>query len=228
MLASRLMDRVRVSTAEGYSLWAASYDAYPNGLVWIEEPIVRALVGDVAGKRVLDAGCGTGRHLGWLIAQGAAAIGVDPSEAMLHVAREKHAGAELLVGSLASLPVPEASFDVVLNALVLEHVEALDRAFAELARPLRRDGRLVVSVYHPFFLLKGVPPHFVHGEHGVEYELPSHVHLVSDYLRALRGAGLALDQLVEPIVDDALIATYPRFEKHRGHPLAIVLAATRA
>ena len=61
------MERIKVSTLDGYAKWADSYDAYPNGLIKIEEPIVRALLGDVGGKRVLDAGCGTGRHTRWLV-----------------------------------------------------------------------------------------------------------------------------------------------------------------
>jgi hypothetical protein len=57
--------------------------------------------------------------------------------------------------------------------------------------------------------------------------MPSHVHLVSDYVRAVRNAGLVLEELLEPIVDDALVAALPNFVKHRGHPLAVIFRATR-
>jgi hypothetical protein len=62
----------------------------------------------------------------------------------------------------------------------------------------------------------------------VEYELPAHVHLPSDYVGAVRLAGLTLEQLAEPLVDDALAARLPRMAKHRGHPLAILLQARKA
>ncbi len=221
------MERIRVSTAVGYERWADSYDSYPNGLIRIEEPIVRRLCGDVAGRRVLDAGCGTGRHTRWLADQGARVIGVDPSAAMLSVARTKCPEVEFVEATFAALPMPDGSFDLVLDALVLEHLLDVAAPIAELARVLASTGRLVVSVFHPFFLLKGVPPHFTHPD-GVEYELPSHVHLVSDYLSALRGAGLELEDLLEPIVDDALVEALPNFAKHRGHPLAIIFSARKS
>lgn len=221
------MERLAVSVAEGYALWAPVYDASPNGLIWLEQPIVRRMLGDVRGLDVLDSGCGTGRHTIWLHEQGARVVGADASEEMLAVARSKCPELPLVRAALDALPFQAASFDVALNALVLEHVADLTAAIGALARVLRPGARLVVSVFHPFFLFKGVRPHFEHPGHGVEYELPSHVHLVADYLRALRAHHLDLDELEEPRVDDALIAALPRFDKHRGHPLAIVLSATK-
>ncbi len=220
-------ERVKVSTAEGYDKWAASYDAHPNGLIKIEEPIVRRLLGDVTGKRVLDVGCGTGRHTAWLAQQGARVIGVDPSAAMLAKARDKCPGVELVEGTFDTLP--SGPFDLVVDALVLEHLPEVTTPIAAMAKVLASGGELVVSVYHPFFLLKGVPPHFpaTDGTGTIEYGMPGHVHLVSDYVRAVRAARLELEELVEPIVDDALIAVQPNFHKHRGHPLAVIFKARK-
>jgi 2-polyprenyl-3-methyl-5-hydroxy-6-metoxy-1,4-benzoquinol methylase len=221
------MERRRVSVDEGYSKWAASYDAFENGLIILEEPLIRELIGDVRGKRVLDAGCGTGRHARWMAAAGGRVQAVDPTDAMRAIAEERCRGLDVDVarGDLTSLP--DGPFDVVLCALMLEHVADLGAAVAELAKRVGAGGALVVSVYHPFFLLKGVPPHFLHAD-GVEYELPAHVHLPSDYLRALRLSGLALEEFLEPLVDAALVARLPNFAKHEGHPLAILLRARRA
>jgi SAM-dependent methyltransferase len=219
------MERVKVSTADGYDKWAESYDTHPNGLIKIEEPIVRRLLGDVSGKRVLDVGCGTGRHTAWLAAQGARVTGVDPSPAMLDRARAKTTGCDFIEGTFANLP--KGPFDLVLDALVLEHLPEVASPIAAMARVLVPGGRLVVSVYHPFFLLKGVPPHFPHAD-GLEYEMPAHVHLVSDYVHAIRAAGLELEQLLEPLVDDALIAVQPNFHKHRGYPLAVIFSARKS
>lgn len=220
------MERIKVSTLDGYAKWAGSYDSYPNGLIKIEEPIVRGMLGEVAGKRVLDAGCGTGRHTKWLAERGAHVTGVDPSPEMIAIAREKCPQAEFLAGTFEPLPVPDALFDLALNALVLEHLPEVAGPIAELARVVVPGGSIVVSVFHPFFVLRGIPAHFK-AEDSVEYEMPSHVHLVSDYVRAVKRAGLFLEDLVEPIVDDAIIAALPNFEKHRGHPLAVIFRATK-
>lgn len=236
--------RQRVSTDEGYSRWAREYDDYPNPLIMIEEPIVRALVetslGATQGRRVLEVACGTGRHTLWLAKMSSAPVitAVEPNREMLAIARAK--ASELaassdrgtpsitwLEGEAAHLPVADASFDVVLNALSMEHVPTVEPVLREMHRALAPRGSLVVSVYHPYFLLKGVPTHFASGADGVEYEMPTYVHHAADYLTTLIDLDMKLTHFHEPIVDDALIARRPNMEKHRGLPLAIIFRATR-
>ena len=77
------------SVQTGYDRWAAIYDHDGNPLQGLEEPVVRATVGDVRGLNVLDLGCGTGRHSLWLAAGGATVTAVDFSDGMLAEARKK-------------------------------------------------------------------------------------------------------------------------------------------
>jgi hypothetical protein len=72
-----------------------------------------------------------------------------------------------------------------------------------------------------------VPPHFTHPEDGVEYELTSYPHLPSAYFAALRGLGLRVTDLLEPVVDEAVIARVPTMVKHRGLPVGLVLRAEK-
>jgi malonyl-CoA O-methyltransferase len=220
-------ERKMVSVAEGYSNWAPLYDSYANALIMIEEPLVRGLVGDVRGKRVLDVACGTGRHAIWLDAMGADVTGVDQSPQMLAIARAKPSNVRWLEGDVAKLPAADASFDVVVNALVMEHLPEIGPAIAEAHRVLAPGGSFVLSVYHPFFLFKGIPPHFKKERDGQEYELPSYVHYAADYVTAVLRLGMKLTDLLEPLVDDALVARLPKYQKHHGSPLAIVLRATK-
>jgi ubiquinone/menaquinone biosynthesis C-methylase UbiE len=216
--------REKVSVDEGYAHWASHYDSYPNALIAVEEPLVRRLLGDVRGKKVLDVACGTGRHSVRLAEEGAYVTALDRSEEMLAVARAKTDRVRWLRGDLDRLPFDDASFDVVVCALVLEHVEHIDPVIAEAARVLLAGGRYVVSVFHPAFLWKGVVPHFVSAENAeLEYEMPAHVHLPSEYVAAFRKAGFELGHFSEPIVDDAMCARYANMQKHRGLPLAIVI-----
>jgi malonyl-CoA O-methyltransferase len=221
------MDRIRVSVAEGYARWAPSYDTYANGLIIAEEPLVRGLLGDVREKRVLDVACGTGRHTVWLFDQGARVTGVDPSEEMLAIARAKRPGLDVRAGAFGALWPERACFDLVLCALVMEHLPSIAAPIAEMGSLLVPGGALVLSVFHPYFLLKGVPPHFRPEGVDVEYELPSHVHMVSDYVRAVKAAGLELTGISEPLVGDEVVGRMPNMEKHRGLPIAIVLRAKR-
>ena len=77
----------RLPTREGYDRWAACYDDEDNPLIALEEPKVAELLGPVSGLRILDLGCGTGRHALRLAAAGANVTAVDFSEGMLARAR---------------------------------------------------------------------------------------------------------------------------------------------
>jgi len=223
-----MANRIKVSVDEGYARWADGYDAYANPLVTAEEPVVHDALGDVRGKRVLDVACGTGRHTRWLAEAGARVTAVDRSAPMLAVARKKCQGLDVdfREGDVSELPVPSGAFDVVLSALVMEHVPEVAPALREVHRVLAPRGVFVLSVYHPAFLWKGVPPHF-RAEEGVEYEMPAFVHLPSEYASVLLDLGMTITRFVEPIVDDALVARRPNMDKHRGLPIAIVLRAEK-
>jgi SAM-dependent methyltransferase len=222
------LERRRLGVTEGYDLWAGFYDAYDNPLVLVEERPVRELLGDVRGRVVLDAGCGTGRHTRWLCDQGARVVGVDASEGMLRVARAKCPEADLRLGPVLALPVEPGSFDVVLNALMAEHVPDLTALMASLARALHRGGHLVLSVFHPAMVQKGVLTHFEHAESGAEYELATYPHRVEDYREALTAAGLEIETTMDVGLDEALLERMPWMRKHTGVPLALLLRARRA
>jgi 2-polyprenyl-3-methyl-5-hydroxy-6-metoxy-1,4-benzoquinol methylase len=107
------------------------------------------------GDRVLDLGCGEGRHLvGACFAAPVAAVGVDLSVGDLATARrrleevELAAGAShrLICGRAEQLPFADHSFDVVICSEVLEHIDDYEQVLSECRRLLKPDGTLVASV----------------------------------------------------------------------------------
>jgi SAM-dependent methyltransferase len=90
-----------------------------------ERPAMLALAGDVAGRRILDAGCGSGPLLGALRDRGTIVTGIDKSAGMLEQARRRlGADADLQVAELGSpLPFPDDTFDDVTASLVLHYLE---------------------------------------------------------------------------------------------------------
>jgi len=222
---------VELDCATGYAKWAAEYDAEANPLVAAEEPVVLELLGDVASRDVLDAGCGTGRYALRLAQAGARVRGVDTSEEMLAVARGKQAesGVEVdfRLGDIGRLPHADACFDAAVCALTLSHVADLGGAIGELARVLRPGGRLVVSEFHPFCLLIGWRTSFRSAE--ATYWVENHPHSIQDYVSALLGSGLLLTDLREEVIDDRLtgVLSPEDVERFRGWPLALIIRAQR-
>jgi ubiquinone/menaquinone biosynthesis C-methylase UbiE len=185
-----------LEVAEGYARWSSTYDAPGNPLISAEQPVVWELLDEVARGRALDAACGTGRHARHLAEQGHAVTCVDRTPAMLALARERVPEAQFHEGDLCNLPLADSSFDVVVCALALEHVQELTGAIAELARVTRPGGRVILSESHPALRALGGAPFFrdAAGDAGV---VRSYLHLHADYLHAFAAAGLELHQCRE-------------------------------
>ncbi|MFZ0214913.1 MAG: methyltransferase domain-containing protein [Candidatus Dormiibacterota bacterium] len=117
-----------------------------------ERPNVLAMLGDVSGLHVLDAGCGPGAHAAELRQRGAQVEGCDRSQAMLAIARQRlGAAASFQVADLTQqLPYPDGRFDAVLASLVLHYLRDWEPALREFRRVLVPGGRVVVSTHHPF------------------------------------------------------------------------------
>jgi malonyl-CoA O-methyltransferase len=128
--------------ADAYDRWAALYDGYDNPMVFAAAQVIQAGFADVVGKDVVELGCGTGRNLAALKALGARTlVGCDLSDGMLAKARERDPAFRLLRHDMAQpVPMPDASADLVLFCLTLEHVADLAHPLAEARRLLRPDG----------------------------------------------------------------------------------------
>jgi ubiquinone/menaquinone biosynthesis C-methylase UbiE len=104
------------------------------------------------GMAVLDVGCGTGAHLEIYQRFHCQLVGLDPSPAMLAVARRRLDGAASLQrGDAAHMPYGDGAFDLVLCMLSLHEMDPATRAagLGEMARVVKPGGRLLLIDYHP-------------------------------------------------------------------------------
>lgn len=143
------------------------YDAYPDeyaaNVAWREQdgpendpfgilPSLLSLLGDVRGRRVLDAGCGEGYLSRVLAARGARVTGADISPSLVGQARRKGpAGIDYLVANLSE-PQPglAGSFDLVASYLVLNDVPDFRGFAATIAAALVHGGSAVLAFNNPY------------------------------------------------------------------------------
>src|SRR3954453_13754042 len=99
------------------------------------------------GTRVLDAGCGHGDLCAAAAARGAAPVGVDLAEGMVAAAQAAHPDLEFRVADAEDLLFPDASFDAVLAAFLVNHLPPPERAAQELRRVVAAGGRVAVAMW---------------------------------------------------------------------------------
>jgi SAM-dependent methyltransferase len=211
-----------LSVEAGYTLWAACYDDDGNPLTAIEGPALAAWYGEVAGRRVLDLGCGTGRHTVALVDAGAEVVAADLTTAMLGRARGNLADRRvdlLRIALPGPLPFADATFSLAVLGLVIEHVAELDATLAEVARVLCPGGRCLLSALHPDRTGEGQAARFIDPETGVRRPIRTIHREVSDYIQAATSAGLALVEERALVVPGSLAATLPRAARYVGKPL---------
>ncbi len=196
----------------GYTRWAPSYDG-PNPAIEIETPIVRGMVEALPAGDALDAACGTGRHASMLAGLGWQVIGVDTTDAMMAIARQKAPSADFRRGRLEALPVDEGSIDLVTCALALTHVERLEPVITEFARVLRPGGQAILSDIHPVMAMTSSVAAFQEAD-GAKRAVPfvlNRPHQISEYVQAFLSAGLTIEACIEPEVDDSMLSRFPTY-----------------
>jgi len=99
---------------------------------------------------LLDVGCGTGAYTAMTSLHGWTATGIDVSEDMLRLARQR--GVEVVRGDAAALPFDDGSFDAVISMWTHTDVDDFPTVAKEIARVLRRTGRFVYIGAHPCFV----------------------------------------------------------------------------
>jgi len=218
-----------LSAARGYALWAPTYAA-ETAVSALETSVVDSFDVPLAGRRVLDVGCGIARRLSDAREAGAAlAVGVDLTPGMLAQASD---GSLLAAADVRALPAAGDAFDVVWCRLVLGHLAALRPAYAELARVCSRGGHVIVTDFHPRAAAAGHRRTF-RDARGELHELEHHVHDEAAHRAAGERAGLAVVDRREGVVSEAVRGFYERadrldaYERQHGLPLVLALLFVR-
>ncbi|MEO3999062.1 class I SAM-dependent methyltransferase [Mesorhizobium sp. CAU 1732] len=233
---------------KAYAAFAERYDAIAptkahNALY--ERPATHALLGDVDGLDVLDAGCGSGIGTERLARGGARVSGFDITPEMLALARKRCEGLNVAFhDSDLSQPLDwlaDESFDRVLSSLALDYVEHLQPVFREFFRVTRPGGQLVFSMGHPMRdwqdeRARGGGTYFetnLWGMHWGGFGEPapyvqSYRRPLAEIVNGLSESGWIIDRLVEPLPDSAMKRQDPgHFEELSKAPAFLCIRARR-
>jgi ubiquinone/menaquinone biosynthesis C-methylase UbiE len=169
---------------DAYRRLAAQYDEVVNRTRDLDALVLREHGPSVAGKVLLELGCGTGKNTIWLADGSLEVIAIDLSEAMLGRARARVTAPHVrfLNHDLRiRWPLADESVDLIVGNLVLEHVQDLTFVFGEMKRVLRRGGEVFNAEFHPFrqLLGRGVEISGVH-----DGAVEAYRHDVSEYVNA--------------------------------------------
>jgi SAM-dependent methyltransferase len=220
--------------------------------LWCPEGLREAdahLLGDVAGRRVLEVGCGSAPCARWLRRAGADVVALDLSAGMLARAaalnRATGLAVPLLQADVGALPLAGSSVEAVCSAFGgLPFVADAAGALREVARVLRPGGRFVASVNHPMrWPLPDSPDPadltvtssyfdrtpYVETDDDGRATYVEHHRTVGDWVRAVVGAGLVLDDLVEPEWTPGRTQEWGQWSPARGAlvPGTLILVAHR-
>ena len=215
-----------VDVRSGYGEWVDTYEQTVEDAMDVEL-LERLEQVDWAGE-VADLGCGTGRTGAWLKQHPkiSAIDGVDLTPQMLARARERDVYRELREADVSATGLPTDGYDLVVTSLVDEHLADLRPLYAEAARIAKPGGRYVIVGYHPHFIMtSGMPTHYDNAE-GEPVAIETHVHLLSDHVKAATAAGWALAEAEERLIDDTWVELKPKWEPLRGTPIAFAFAWT--
>jgi SAM-dependent methyltransferase len=202
------------------------YNAY------YERPATISLLGNVAGFRVLEVGCGPGLLTAWLVEHGAVVTASDVSQEMVDLTKKVVGdGAHVVIADLRQ-PLTFAadqSFDLVVASLVMHYIEDWDFVLGEFHRVLRPGGTVVFSTHHPTMDWELSPDDYFTttlitdrwrkglGESGVTFWRRPLTAMTS----AIASSGFLIERLVEPVASPELrdrdpaayelVRTKPRF-----------------
>ena len=204
---------------------------------------------EMAGKRVLDLGCGYGWHCRYALEQGAReVVGVDISQRMLEEARCRTTPerCRYLHMAMEDIDFPEACFDVVISSLALHYVRDYADVLRRVATCLKRGGDFVFSVEHPVFTAYGnqdwyrdgegralhwpVDRYFMEGERQAVFlgeTMTKYHRTLTGYVEPLQRAGFALTGLVEPQPTEQMLSEIAGMADELRRPMMLILAAKR-
>jgi SAM-dependent methyltransferase len=230
----------------------AAYSRLPRSIEGlagaVEWPLLRELLPNLNGLRILDLGCGFGWFCRWARANGAASVtAVDVSARMLERARAAtdDPAIDYVQADLESFQVPAASFELVYSSLAFHYLENLKRLLSAVHDGLTANGKLVFSVEHPIYTAPAHPGwckdaqgetawpvnrYFEEGARSTDWLVKGVIkqhRTLAAYFEMLLHSGFTISHVREWGPSKEQIATHPDWTDERHRPLFLLIACNR-
>jgi SAM-dependent methyltransferase len=220
--------------------YAAMVDQAPYNALY-ERPAMLAMLPDIAGLHILDAGCGSGWYAEQLVERDAIVEAIDASAAMVDHARsrieknvsDKMSNVAFRVADLADpLPFENDSFDGIVSPLVLHYMKDWRPALREMNRVLKPNGWLLFSTHHPAADAARLGTHnYFETEHVVDHwdwvgRVEFFRRSLTEIVNSLIDSGFVIKKLVEPRPTDAFRKAKPEaWERLMSQPEFLIILA---
>ncbi|AEH87309.1 class I SAM-dependent methyltransferase [Mesorhizobium opportunistum] len=213
-----------------------------------EWPAIRALLPDLADKRIVDLGCGFGWASRWMREQGATSVlGIDLSENMISRAQENTSDNAITyrTADLETLELPEAAFDLAYSALTFHYIRDFERLARMVHQSLVPGADFVFIIEHPIFMAAAHPRwikdengrktwpvnrYAVEGERRTDWFVKGVVkyhRTVGTTLNALIHAGFTIKAVEEFAPSLEQIRENPALEEELERPMMLLISARR-
>ncbi len=193
-----------MSIEKAYNSWAGQYDTNKNKTRDLDIKATVETLSKYKFKHVLELGCGTGKNTGWLLRKAEQLIGLDFSQEMLNIAKEKNTDIRAIF-KRADLnqewEIENQFADLVTSSLTLEHIDDLYHIFNQANQKLKNGGIFFISELHPFKQYSGSKAKY-ETENGTQ-ELEVYIHHISEYIDDAKNNGFELMELKEWFDDNS-------------------------
>lgn len=221
-----------------------------DGLVAAGEwATLKELLPEFQDQMMLDLGCGYGWHCIYAMEHGAkGAVGIDISQKMLEVAKEKTQDVRVSYQCVAmeDMDFEKESFDIVLSSLAFHYIKDFDVIVKKVASYLKPNGVFVFSVEHPVFTAEGSQD-WVYDEQGTIEHFPvdsyyyegqrtanflgepviKYHRTLTSYLDCLLTNGFILERIVEPAPTQHAIEHVPGMKDEMRRPMMLIVKAKK-
>jgi len=217
--------------------------------IYLLNPAIIKLVGDLKDKVVLDAGCGEGYLSRIMIENGAKVTSFDFSPKMVEVAERKSKGLdiEIFQGDFQELKtIKDDCFEVVVSNMVIHDLPNHTKAINEAYRVLKPGGVFVFSILHPCFdtpdsgwvrdskgtkLYWKVSKYFDQGRYELTSSNGSRILMfhrtLESYFKTLRQCGFIVDEIVEPEPSSDAVEAHSDFINYKKMCHFLVIKAIK-